>query len=246
MTAGWLCDDIGASLRYLDEVRGRLGLPPLAPGEEWLARCADCGVVLGDRRSMRYVLRDCADCRRVARETRADATRMAARESIPAHFRWAVGSSPLLAQRTDAGEAWAILEHVRGLGAAVVLAHGPAGSGKTSAACAALAEWVATHPGGPSARYMTARELGRADRDARLGSEPPVLGVARNASLLVVDELGSEPFGREAIRDLVIARHADERPTIMCSWKSPANVAETYGDGLGRRVSRFARFGGAA
>ena len=38
MTTGWLCDDIGASLRYIDEVRGRLGLAPLAPGEEWLAR----------------------------------------------------------------------------------------------------------------------------------------------------------------------------------------------------------------
>ena len=73
-----------------------------------------------------------------------------------------------------------------------------------------------------------------------------ILAVARNASLLVVDELGSEPFGREAIRDLVIARHADERPTILCTWKGPANVAETYGDGLGRRITRFSRFGGAA
>ena len=230
--------------------RAELGLPPLTDAETWAWRCADCGVYLGDRRAVRYTYRDCPDCRRVARERTRDASRRAAWDTIPAHFRWARFDADLLAARIDAGEARVVAGRMADAPGALAVLYGRPGAGKTSAACAILARWVETSADGASARYVTSRAIGRADRDGWLGAEPPILGECRAASMLVVDEIGSEPFGWEAVRDLIIDRHAAERPTIMATWLDLAQLAQRYGEGLARRVTVTGTFrpvvGGAA
>ena len=222
--------------------RAARGLAPLADADAWAVVCSGCGSVLGDRRDRRYWGAQCEPCVARARAWRLDEARAAARDSVPTHFRWPdLDGSALRARVTPPSainEARAEID----FGGLVLLLSGDAGSGKTSLACALLLGHVASGEHG-SARYVTSRDLGRADRDSRLGAEPPILRAARAASMLVIDELGSEPSGREAVRDIIVDRHAAERPTILASWLGRRSVGERYGAGVERRIGRVIRLG---
>ena len=211
-------------------------------------RCADCGEVMGDRRERRYWPATCQPCAARADLERRAASLARAAESVPAYFRWALGPGARARATVHVSPAIEVgraeLAVTTG-GATVVLVTGGTGAGKTSLGCYLLGVLLGLAPRAGSSRYMMARQIARADRESRLGAEPPILAAARSAAVLVIDELGGEPSGWDAIRDVIIDRHAAELPTILGSWRGPAGVAERYGDGVARRVGYVSRLAGS-
>jgi DNA replication protein DnaC len=87
--------------------------------------------------------------------------------------------------------------------------------------------------------YVTADGLIRARKGHGLGhGEPDEIRTARSASLLLLDELGSEGTDHDAtLFALVDQRYAAGRPTIIASGMTEAAFRSKYGDALARRVT---------
>lgn len=218
----------------IQRIRAAVGLPPLERAEQWLVRCrSGCGRVLGDRRASRYLATICGPCASAERET------VAVAPTIPAGFRWA-SDWDLVRSRVSSPTAPWLAREALDSGERVIVLRGPSGAGKTSLACGLLLMWVTSCRGAGAepraARYATARELARAEREARLGSEPAPIAAAREAGLLVVDELGGDgAHGGEIIRAVLLDRDAAGRPTILATWLDVAGIGQRYGGGVARR-----------
>ncbi|HBU30064.1 MAG TPA: hypothetical protein DEB56_11165 [Thiobacillus sp.] len=181
----------------------------------------------------------CDPCgEKLARE-QAEAPVRTAVESIPPRFRWARFDAEQLRERVrpvaavqQAIEATDLLSSI---GQSVVII-GPAGSGKTSLACAILRA-VAMRRGGHAwrCRFAAALEIGAA-RGA-YGTRSPLESDAIAASCLLLDDVGQETEAdRIHIAEVLHARHDAERPTIVTSAFEPPVIHARYGGGVDRRI----------
>ena len=97
--------------------------------------------------------------------------------------------------------------------------------------------------------WTTAREIVLARRSHELGSEPPLLAKCTGATLLFIDELGSEPHDRDGDLFAVIDdRYAAGRPTLVTTGLPLKEFEERYGSALLRRLTergtKIEEFGG--
>ena len=130
-----------------------------------------------------------------------------------------------------------------GASLAAVNAHGIvwmgiAGSGKTSLACAMVAEWLGRHEG--LVFVVSARKLATARSRHPLGEgEPEPIARAMAADLLVLDDLGAEtetPTSGDAIGDVIHERYDAARLTWVTTGISGDQILTRYGAGVHRRI----------
>lgn len=86
--------------------------------------------------------------------------------------------------------------------------------------------------------WITGHSLAFARRNAALGSEPELVTRCRNATLLVVDEVGVEPLADSILFEVVNERYARQTPTIVTSGYSRQDFCGRYGDALFRRLTQ--------
>jgi DNA replication protein DnaC len=153
---------------------------------------------------------------------------------IPQRYRWATLDSPDLVRRVESRQAIAAARLAMDAASMVVL--GPAGSGKTSLACAILRARAAKF-GKATGTYATAFALTKARQEHRLGDgEAPRVALAMSCRLLLIDELGAELGRNTAVPEVIHARHEAELPTMYTSGFSLDELAAKYGSGICRRL----------
>lgn len=168
---------------------------------------------------------------------------------IPASFAWARLGAPELGKRVGATKG-----QLRGaydaavVGRSSLVITGEAGAGKTSLAVAlfrAVLERGLRGDASPAnlrraqrAAFVSAYALGRERARFPLGEgEAPLVRRALSASLLVIDDLGSEPESSlSAVPDVVYERHAAGRPTWVTTWLTIEACGARYGGGIARRI----------
>lgn len=156
-------------------------------------------------------------------------------------FAWASLDAPELATRVLDARAVDVVR--RGIGAAPVVTFlGPAGIGKTSLACA-LARALALRGEFPERGeflFVTALELVAARAGHPLGrGEAPLVAAALGADLVILDDLGAEDgrsTGGAALAELIHARHAGLRRTLVTTGFGPDDLTARYGAGVKRRL----------
>lgn len=86
--------------------------------------------------------------------------------------------------------------------------------------------------------FATAADIVRSRRIHGLGEgDPPLIQKGRAASLLIIDEAGSEPVDRDGeLFALVNDRYNYDAPTIVTSGLTSAEFAQRYGDAMLRRL----------
>lgn len=153
--------------------------------------------------------------------------------TIPEAYQWATFSAPELAKRIIgdfAGDSQ--------LTSATIV--GPAGSGKTSLACAMFRQAIAN---GSRGMFVSAFDLAKARAQSPLGQgECPLIERAISCRLLLVDDLGQERiFNNSAVSEVLFERHQRMRPLIVTTGLSPEQLIERYGDGIARRLLEIGR-----
>lgn len=169
--------------------------------------------------------------------------------SVPPRFRpWRL-DAPELAEMVRGGIPTVARARAL-LGARKVVIRGDAGAGKTSLV-AAMFRAVVEGGIGPNARqkdtqraewalFASALELSQAIRQHPIGrGVPPLFDRAVHASVLVVDDLGTEDDTRAA-SELLFARHDSDRGQWVTTWMTGPQMAERYGAGVARRVYEHA------
>ena len=187
----------------------------------------------------------CASCVGARKVQDEDASaRHVALATVPSRFSEVSFDSPWLAALVGAAA-----PHVRGLlGAERMVLLGDPGTGKTSLAVAAYRA-VVTGAQDLSRirrmRFVSAYELAKARARHPLGKgEAPLVEDAFNASLLVIDDLGSEQNAQQsAVTEVIYERHAECRQTWITSFLTPELAAVRYGAGIARRIFEGARIG---
>jgi DNA replication protein DnaC len=154
-------------------------------------------------------------------------------KTIPTYYRWARFSAPELRPRVpapalaSAENAW---RHDR------VCLTGAARTGKTSLAVAMLRRWV-SHANRPAA-FVHAYRLGVARIMHPAGhGEPELVEFAMRAPLVLIDDLGGErDHALSALPDLLVERHAENRPTWVTTGLTREQLVKRYGLGIVARV----------
>jgi len=128
---------------------------------------------------------------------------------------------------------------------------GPTGCGKTSGIVARLnksrddavvAAKPSTGPGGsppvfrPRFFFLSGYELVSARRNWKLGEESPVITLAKDVELLILDELGFEPLS-ELPFEVLDHRYRSQRVSIVTTGLKPAEFRTRYGDAAYRRIA---------
>lgn len=168
-----------------------------------------------------------------------------ARESIPVEYGWAEFGAPLLERRVKPASAVRIVGKAWLQGERMLTLAGPSGTGKTSLACCLLRATLDSGARGvETSRFVRSWELAKARSEHALGrGEAPLVTLALRAHLLVIDELGEElrsssklVRGDTAIRDVLHARQAEGRRTIVTTYLDVCAIGEAYGAGIARRM----------
>ena len=164
---------------------------------------------------------------------------MAFEGTIPKAYRWAAEGAPALRDRVTSpgSHPEALLARIGAAKACVVFV-GPAGSGKTSLAVAALRKAFLALPTRGKPKYFHATKLGvvRIQTPAGQGESPMVLA-AMQARIALIDDLGAErQTSNNAIPDIIQWRHAEELPTWVTTGLTRSQIAERYSDGVARRL----------
>jgi hypothetical protein len=154
-------------------------------------------------------------------------------KTIPDSYRWARFSAPELRQRVPAPAfAWAedAWQHDR------VCLMGASRAGKTSLAVAMLRRWV-SHANRPAA-FVHAYRLGVARIIHPAGhGEPELVEFAMRAPLVLIDDLGGErDHTHSALPDVLVERHAENRPTWVTTGLTREQLVKRYGQGIVARV----------
>lgn len=105
---------------------------------------------------------------------------------------------------------------------------GVTGAGKTHAACA-IANWYARH--GRSVRFVQSVDLVNALMHPYSESDRDLVRQARNASLLVIDDLGKEAVTAKTLPEIygfIDARYANRRTTVITTNYSPTQLQSRY------------------
>jgi hypothetical protein len=173
---------------------------------------------------------DAADAER---QEQRGAAISALEETIPELYRWSRFSAPELPGRVPeaalvaAGEAWRDDR--------LCLA-GASRAGKTSLAVAMLRRWV-SHKG-KRAAFVHAYQLGVARLLHPAGhGEPELVAFAMRAPLVLIDDLGGErDFANSALPDILVERHAENRPTWVTTGMTRAQLVRRYGQGIVSRI----------
>lgn len=174
-------------------------------------------------------------------------------KSLPPLYRWSRLDHPLLSTRVKL----ASLPSETPRAKSVVL-FGPAGAGKTSLAIALLRALLehelltATLACDDEGERIARRyKFAHAHRlaVARLGgpAETSELKAAIRAPVLVLDNLSeASKIETNAIPDVIIERHAEDRTTWITTELKPEQLAKRYGGGIARRLferAQVIRFG---
>ncbi len=90
-------------------------------------------------------------------------------------------------------------------------------------------------------RFVTGIELGRARTESKMGDEPAIVRRAKNATLLILDEIGFEDdkMDPHAVRDVVFHRYrfGNQRPSIVTSGATKEQLALRYGASMVERLT---------
>jgi DNA replication protein DnaC len=120
---------------------------------------------------------------------------------------------------------------------------GPAGVGKTITVQAMLRHLItrAYRVGDLddpilTAKFFTATEIAREQRETRLGREAELLDDARFARVLVLDELGQESADPRWLLELLDFRQKKRRVTLTTTGLTRAELLQRYGAGAFRRL----------
>lgn len=113
---------------------------------------------------------------------------------------------------------------------------GPAGAGKTTLAVAKLFDLF--DGGMRSCMFVSAPDLARARAIYPLGDgEAPLVGNALRATALIIDDLGKERQDiAGAVSDVIFARHAQGKKTIVTTGLGFDAARSRYDDGIARRL----------
>ena len=182
-------------------------------------------------------------------------------DSIPTEYAWARFDAPELPMRVGlvdpttkrritpqehiAAARAAVEDALAGRRTTVVLA-GVAGGGKTSLAVAAATEMVERDPA-LTVKFVDAYELQRAAEPRAFGgatSEDPLIGEARDAGVLVLDEAGAEKVlsnDQSIVAKVIHHRHKLDRVTFITTPKGALFLKRIYGDGIYRRIADRSR-----
>ncbi len=202
--------------------------------------CFECG-----KARVKRLAEYCDGCKvsRVKREQREQILK--AIETIPEKHRHTTLLHPQLVHWVRSREA---IERARAcIGKMVVLLVGPKGAGKTPLASAMLLDVVrkgiaddaTSRERNIASRVMFvhAYEIPKARSQHPLGEgEPPLIAKALRASVLVLDEL--QPFrdDRNDLYELLHAREAAKRATIITTFMTRDDIARAWDGGLVKRI----------
>lgn len=200
--------------------------------------CNDCSTVI----PMPGI---CEQCDQVRSQRHERHVMRGARDSVPELFRWARPNHPDWATRVTESCRAGLREQGGTLPRMLVFV-GPAGSGKSSGACAILnrlhdrAVFDAPSDVVEKARrsfFVSVPELLSAASERRYGAEaePTSLRHARSASILVLDDLRPGRPG-DFVDTIAFARFNQGRTTIFTTWMARAECSRHYGEGFARRV----------
>lgn len=168
-------------------------------------------------------------------ELRAVADRFAREtaSSVPPRYQWAAFGAPELAKRVRPTRA---IETAQvSLEAPAIVLLGPAGSGKTSLACAILRAMAAHRR--TWGLFTSSFALAKARREQRLGrGEAEPIDSACRTSVLLLDELAAEQDRDTSVDEVIRCRHDYELPTVYTSGFGAERIIARYGDGVGRRI----------
>ena len=172
------------------------------------------------------------------RERRRDAVQSLVR-ALPAAYRGARFGSPELAARVGAAAAQGLADTIWRCPRLVFM--GNAGAGKTTLAVACLRRWSAE--AGRAGSFFHAYGLGIARIQHAAGNgEPEIVDRAMKCPLALLDDLGAESTtATSAVPDVILVRHAEERPLWVTTGLTRAQIAQRYGAGIVRRIFERAR-----
>jgi DNA replication protein DnaC len=180
----------------------------------------------------------------LAAQDSAARLRQRLRNIIPAEFLWAHFGSALLPERVSdpvaVSSAMLVMTQLASSSVRGVVISGPAGSGKTSLACAMVQSLLSTEQCRLVA-FVRAIDLGRSRAIAGYGRESEDVQRSKAASFLVLDDLGSEESsGIATIRDVVHYRFDEGKPTVYTTWLNRGETVAKYGEGTARRITERA------
>ena len=237
----------------------------------WL--CSTCSAVLSDSEVI-----VCASCQRAAEEKHAREEHARREHARRARIEQAarqglVGVPTWPHARVDAAEFGSRCRSARlrqfakqytpARGSVALL--GPSGLGKTTAAVAMVHRLVSEGiTAGVAAQgnerppalttaagivWSSARDIVLARRECELGQRPELLQRCEAATLLVIDEWGSEPDDRDGDLMLVVdERYKASLPTVITTGLTSASFEERYGIARLRRIAevglKLEEFGG--
>lgn len=233
-------------MNRFDDIARKAGLIATLPTQPVARRftCERCGRDLAENVCI------CGPCNDAKRIERRNSELYRARESVPTRYRWARLATLLASKRLKATPkaieaAWLALSGAN----PIVTIVGQSGTGKTSLACAMLAEVIeagadlACDPKvlerARFAHFADAPQLAISRKEHKLGADAPgeVLR-ARRASVLVLDEVGREGKGELDVAKIIHEREAACSLTIVTTWLDEAGILAAYDGGLARRLFR--------
>ncbi len=189
----------------------------------------------------------CDICTDNAKNVAAAARRQRTLDAIPSHYRWATFDAPELLPRVRPNDptrdrAKAAIDRTTSFaGEQLVMFQGGPGYGKTSLAVCLLR--LAAEQRGVVGFFADSRELAEAQAGHRFGTPTPeIITRAKQAPILLLDELGAERAGATVVGDIVHARDLHDKPVIYTTGFGKDDLVKRYGGGFKRRGFEHAKF----